>query len=579
VAGNPMPITLAIGVSPVLASDERPSDVLRRTGAAVAKARTHEGPSIVIAEHSEPQHDAPSGTYTESLPEGRTLGGNYRLLHEISRGGVGVVYRAEDLGLRRPVAVKVLRPDMARDEHLIDMFRDEATILASLRHPDVVQVYAFGVDEGSVYFVMELVEGESVQEAIERCTRQGHELPLAKVRSVVGKVGSALDALHQAGLLHRDVKPANILLDPFRDRAVLVDVGIARRRGATTSPAGTAGYMAPEVVVDYEGHSAATDVYGLAITMYEMLTLSLPWPRHESPIAMIHVQRGTKPAPASSFRPELGPVDAVLERGFAVAPGDRYQTATAFASALAEALRAIEGPSARATGPVLAVGGGAATPAAPSVDCTMLGIHSHDTNPMLTRGIVFRQVTRVLGTRPTAAWRAELAISEPELAEAISTGTEPLGWIATGRFTSLLNAKLPVELDALEFGNQLGRSAVRATFRRFFPAASATLSPATTLGALPVIWSRYHTWGRVEVSSRTADAASIRISGTPRDRAHCSWMSGMLHQLVLLSGATEVEIEHTHCELRGADACVFNARWLLASDDPRAARPGSSVKP
>src|SRR5690606_29856353 len=128
----------------------------------------------------------------------------------------------------------------------LERFREEAATLAALRHPNLVQIYAAGVDSGVPYFVMEMVEGETVSQAIDRCIRERHTLPLRQVRPTVEQVAAALDALHSRGIVHRDVKPANILVDPFRRRTVLVDVGVARRHGDRQDVAGTPIYLPPE---------------------------------------------------------------------------------------------------------------------------------------------------------------------------------------------------------------------------------------------------------------------------------------------------------------------------------------------
>ncbi|HEU4610623.1 MAG TPA: diguanylate cyclase, partial [Kofleriaceae bacterium] len=190
--------------------------------------------------------DAEAHADTGSLSTGTTVGGTYRVVHELSRGAMGVVYRGEDLGLGRPVAIKVLRSDLASDRELVDRFRAEAGILASLHHKNLVQVYALGEHAGDVYFVMELVEGQPLSEVLRATLERREWFPVEAVAQIALEIGDALDAMHAAGLIHRDVKPANILLDRERDRAVLVDVGVAVKAGNQSDAAGTPGFAAPE---------------------------------------------------------------------------------------------------------------------------------------------------------------------------------------------------------------------------------------------------------------------------------------------------------------------------------------------
>ncbi|MGE3546096.1 MAG: diguanylate cyclase, partial [Kofleriaceae bacterium] len=212
-----------------------------------------------------------SGIDAGALSAGTVVGGTYRVVHELSRGAMGVVYRGEDLGLGRPVAIKVLRSDLASDRDLVARFRAEAGILASLHHPNLVQVYALGEHAGDVYFVMELVEGQPLSEVLRATLERKEWFPIAAAAQITLEIGDALDAMHALGLIHRDVKPANILLDRERDRAVLVDVGVAVKAGDVRDAAGTPGFAAPESFLE-QADGATTDVYGLASTVYCMLT-------------------------------------------------------------------------------------------------------------------------------------------------------------------------------------------------------------------------------------------------------------------------------------------------------------------
>ncbi|MBL0220477.1 MAG: diguanylate cyclase [Myxococcales bacterium] len=278
-----------------------------------------------------------SGSDTGGLSVGTIVGGTYRVVHELSRGAMGVVYRGEDLGLNRSVAIKVLRSDLASDRDLVQRFRAEAGILASLHHPNLVQVYALGEHAQDVYFVMELVEGQPLSEVVRATLERKEWFPTAAVAQIALEIGDALDAMHALGLIHRDVKPANILLDRERDRAVLVDVGVAVKAGDARDAAGTPGFAAPESFLDH-ADAPTTDVYGLAATVYCMLTGRPPFGSGPAP-QVVQRQMSDPLTPPSTLRPTLSDaVDAVLLKALAPTPKKRWASASTFAIALGRAL-------------------------------------------------------------------------------------------------------------------------------------------------------------------------------------------------------------------------------------------------
>src|SRR5262249_42169123 len=274
--GRPVPLGVVVGIAGLLGLDDTGEAALERAAAAMRGAKRRRESVLVVDTAVGDDLTGGSLPPTEGLEPGTTLGGMYKILHEISRGAMGVVYRAEDLGLGRPVALKTLRPDLARDAGFVERFRAEAALLASLHHENLVQVYAFGADGDDVYFVMELVEGEPLEDRIELARHEGRHMKFDEVSQVVSQIADALDAMHRRGVLHRDVKPANILFDRVRDRAVLVDVGIAKRHGTSKDPAGTPGYTAPESLIG-EAEGPESDVYGLASTAYTLLCAQTPF--------------------------------------------------------------------------------------------------------------------------------------------------------------------------------------------------------------------------------------------------------------------------------------------------------------
>jgi serine/threonine-protein kinase len=236
------------------------------------------------------------------------------------------------------VALKTLRPDLARDRGFVERFRAEAATLASLHHENLVQVYTFGIDGEDVYFVMELVEGEPLDDRIMLAREQRRHIPLDDVERLIWQIADALDAMHRAGILHRDVKPANILLDRERERAVLLDVGISKRKDAEHDPAGTPGFTPPECFVGTE-EGPATDVYGLGALAYVLLTSAVPF-GEDRVEQILRRQRMSAPRPASLVRPGLpSSVDEVLRRALEPDIHKRFQSATDLARALADALQ------------------------------------------------------------------------------------------------------------------------------------------------------------------------------------------------------------------------------------------------
>ncbi len=263
------------------------------------------------------------------------LGPGYRLGELIGRGGFGSVYAAWDTRLEREVAVKTIRPDVFPSPHLLARFAREARAAAQLRHPHIMPIFAVGDADGVGYMVMPRIRGDSLRAALERAL-----LSIAEARRVLLEVSSALCAAHEAGLVHRDVKPENILLEGSERRAVLTDFGIVKAlRGADTAITqagvllGTPAYMSPEQALGRDIDHRA-DIYSLGVVAFEMLAGRRPFegttPRE---LLALHL---TTPAPdVRRYRAEVPKALAsVVRRCLAKAATERWQRVGDFAATL-----------------------------------------------------------------------------------------------------------------------------------------------------------------------------------------------------------------------------------------------------
>lgn len=263
--------------------------------------------------------------------------GPYRMEERIARGGMGEVHRAHDTRHDRVVAIKLLNEDLAGDADYRERFKREARAAARLREPHVVPIHAYGEIDGRLYLDMRLVEGRDLAAVL----RERHRLTPAEAVEVVGQIASALDAAHAEQLVHRDVKPSNVIISPD-GFAYLVDFGIAR----TVSPdgdlttagqlVGTLNYMAPErfgpAPIDHRA-----DVYSLACVLFECLTGEKPF-RAENPLALMYAHVHHEPPRPGAHRPELARYDRVIATGMAKDAGQRFGSAGELARAAKEVL-------------------------------------------------------------------------------------------------------------------------------------------------------------------------------------------------------------------------------------------------
>ncbi len=263
---------------------------------------------------------------------GKTVGA-YTIVEKIGEGGMAVVYKGYQESLNRYVAIKILREELAHDAEFINRFRREALAIANLNHPNILHVYDAGVAYGHYYLVMDYAEGGSLQDLLRR-----GPCDIGWTISIVSQLADALDHAHQRGLVHRDVKPSNVLLT--RDgHPLLTDFGIAKvlyesasltRTGATL---GTPDYMAPEQIQG-QPVDGRTDIYALGVMLYEMLAGWTPF-RASTPVATLYRQVNEPPPPLRQANISVPPwLEAVVERALAKQPAARYQRASELAQDL-----------------------------------------------------------------------------------------------------------------------------------------------------------------------------------------------------------------------------------------------------
>ncbi|WP_230686658.1 serine/threonine-protein kinase [Catellatospora vulcania] len=353
---------------------------------------------------------------------GALLGGRYRLDERIGAGGMGEVWRASDTVLGRVVAVKTVLPGLLDDPGFVRRFLAEARAMAGVRHRGVVTIHDYQGDAGGAYLVMEHIEGEPLSRTLARHGRLTVESTLA----VVAQTAEALQAVHDRGMVHRDVKPGNLLVR-LDGAIVLTDFGIARTpdRTSLTTPGGILGtpsYLAPEQVLGRPAEPRS-DVYALGVVAYECLTGHRPF-TGDNPFAVAIQRVGQPPPPLDADVP--APVAALVERALAVDPEQRWPSAAALAEAALDAL----GDAAPE----------AAAPARGSRPCADTG-RSHESSrisarrriPVLAAAAVALIVLASGGLAAWAVWGSDTLAQWTAPDGATTTGPQvPAGYVACG---------------------------------------------------------------------------------------------------------------------------------------------------
>ena len=261
---------------------------------------------------------------------GQTLGGRYQIQSLIGQGGMASVYRAYDINLHRAVAIKVIHPHLSNNQEFFRRFEEEATAVAHLRHPNIVQVYDFSHDGNLYYMVMEFVMGETLQSRLKRLNASRRRLRVDEVKPITSDICDAAFYAHQRGMIHRDIKPANIMLD-VNGRAILMDFGIAHIIGGTQHTAtgavlGTAMYMSPEQIQGIQ-IDARADIYSIGITLFEMLSGKPPF-EADSAITLMMMHLNDPVPDLHELHPDIPPeLIEITNKALAKNRDARYQSA------------------------------------------------------------------------------------------------------------------------------------------------------------------------------------------------------------------------------------------------------------
>lgn len=287
---------------------------------------------------------------SQQLTPGTEIGG-FVIEKQLAEGGMGSVYQASQLGFTEPVALKILLPEFSDDKEYRQRFQQEALLMQSLRHPHIVPIFAFGDENGLMYFAMHLVRGPSLSELLLRRRFS----PLTGWQ-ILNPVAQALDFAHQHRIIHRDIKPGNVLIEAVDkqgnrgNHVFLGDFGLSKVVGATSMTKtgvslGTPHYMAPEHVLG-QPLTAQSDLYSLAVLMYEVLLGRLPYYGNKPQEIAFHHVDSNPPLPHELHPDFPVPLETVLMRAMAKAARDRYPSAGEFSLAYARAVQEIA-PDAR----------------------------------------------------------------------------------------------------------------------------------------------------------------------------------------------------------------------------------------
>ncbi|HET9707579.1 MAG TPA: protein kinase [Gemmatimonadales bacterium] len=397
-------------------------------------------------------------TQTESEPDAlrerlqAALGAGFELGARLGEGGFGVVYRARDVRLRRDVAVKLLRRELVTAPGFVERFEREAQALAALRHPNIVPVYSIGDQDDLMYLVMPFVSGVTLTDYL----REHGRLTLEEAQDILRAVGGALAAAHAVGLVHRDIKPDNIMLEGGQRLPLLMDFGIAKTGQTGAGPSGpgltatgmvmgTPYYMSPEQATADPAVDARSDIYSLGVLAYQLFTGQLPFTGDS--IYAVLSQHLTTPVPeARTLRPEIPPrISAAVHRAMAKKPAERFQHIEEFLDALGgrgPAPRRRVAPGTRtllaAANLVLLLALGAVVWSKGSVRVTRAPVHAD----LRTEGVWLRTGSKV------TPWQSALTLSSLGL-----DGLQEVSLPAVGKKPAHTDSTATLHLKAVDSGS------------------------------------------------------------------------------------------------------------------------------
>ncbi|MBX3272618.1 MAG: serine/threonine protein kinase [Sandaracinaceae bacterium] len=512
----------------------------------------------------------PTTVATRSLV-GAIIGGKYRLRRVLGRGGMGTVYKAENVAIGRTVAVKVLHHHLADEGVTIARFQREARAAASVGHENIVDVLDMGVEpSGAPYTVMEYVRGKSLAQAL----RDDGRFDPTRAARIAGQVLAALAAAHGEGIIHRDLKPENVMLTvqgKKRDHVKLFDFGVAAIIDSAMDPSsdltpsgktmGTPAFAAPEQILGRRVRDARVDLYAVGVLLYQMLAGRVPFERPTFP----ELCRAITDEPAPTFAQlgvEVDPrLEAVVHKALEKDPDDRFQYAEEMCEALVpfgaeppvelfESTDTLTMELRQLRAREVELEGRVAAPA-------------HAAPPQVS-GMALLEIAAFLEARFGAERAAALVDQHPALSGALRGTLDPGAWYASPRPITLIE-----QIDRAEGRGDRKLVAEAGRFLAQRAAASArdalgahAPTPELLFSHVPEIWGRYLQVGEVTVAKLGRGYGRLEIAGFPEPSLGlAAAVAGYLDEALRIAGARDVDVRVARAAALGDDRDVLEATW------------------